>query len=580
MLDSMPLPFQAILWPLMGAGLGLALNRWLPGWVRRLVPTVAALASLVTLWTLKAGILERAEIPWQPLNLFRMSLTFSPDGLSLLIGIALAGAVAASALGIRGQQPERTLWHGLILLVLAGCLALIMATNFLSLAVGSALIDLALIFLVVRSSLREQAQRLSLSLVVPGVASTLFIFVSALQMDAELGHVSLFSQNLSEGPLVVIGVAGALRMLIFPFHVRQLQRPETAAALLLPIGAGGYLLARVQALTPVLSDRPAAMAFAVIGLLAGGLLTWSGSVRASSRSREDSAPDRWWIGMLVYQAGYLLSFVLLLAGATLWPIVSMVLVLAVLIIWWDATLEVQPSSSRGTEWLSAQVGPLWAKLRASTVDRLPLPYWWRTAQPGRLALAFLPATALASLAGMPLTLGARGRWPYYAAWLKRGDPSFLLILAADTLLIAGLWPALAASWEQSREYRPRPAALLAMIALTISTLLLGLAPGILSSGLNLRAEETPRVSVWGLGFLYMLPWLLGVWLARFRRLQQEHLEPVWNAVSLNWFYRGAGWAGERLVDVLRWLSKVGEGEGWWGWALIVLALGVILFAMR
>jgi hypothetical protein len=25
---------------------------------------------------------------------------------------------------------------------------------------------------------------------------------------------------------------------------------------------------------------------------------------------------------------------------------------------------------------------------------------------------------------------------------------------------------------------------------------------------------------------------------------------------------------------------VGEGDGWWGWALIVLALGVILFTMR
>jgi hypothetical protein len=580
MLDSMPLPFQAILWPLIGAGLVLALNRWLPGWARRLVPPAAAMASLVTLWALKGGIVERAEIVWKPLNLFRMSLTFTPDGLSLLIGIVLAGAAAAIALGIRGQQPEKTVWHGLILLVLAGCLVLIMAANFLSLAVGSALIDLALIFLVVRSSSREQGQRLSLSLVVPGVASTLLIFLSALQMDTELGHASLFSQNLSEGPLMVLGVAGALRTLTFPLHARQVQLPETAAALVLPVAAGGYLLARVQALAPVLSDRPAAMAFAIIGLLVGGLLTWSGSARASSRFREDPVPEKWWIGVLVYQAGYLLSFVLLLAGATPWPIVSMVLVLAVLIIWWDTALDAQVPSSRGMEWFSAQVRPRWNRLRASTVDRLPMPYWWRAAQPGRLAITFLPATALASLAGMPLTLGARGRWPHYAAWLKRGDPSLLLVLAADTLLVAGLWPALAASWEQSREYRPRPAALLAMIGLTVSTVLLGLAPGILSGGLGLKAVDTAEVSVWGLGLLYMLPWLLGVWLARFKGLQQRHLARIWDAASLNWFYRGAGWAGERLVDILRWLSKVGEGEGWWGWALIVLALGVILFTMR
>jgi hypothetical protein len=578
MLDSMPLPFQAILWPLVGAGLVLALNRWLPGWLRRLVPMAAALVSLGILWSLKSGPVERAEILWEPLNLFRMSLTFSPDGLSLLIGIALAGATAAVALGIRGRQPERTAWHGLILLVLAGSLALIMAANMLALAVGSALIDLALILLIVRSSGREQSQKLSLNLAVPGVASTMLIFFSALQMDAELGHASLFSQNLAEGPLIVIGVAGALRALVFPFHARQLHVPETAAALLLPIAAGGYLLARVQTLAPVLSDRPWAMAIAVVGLLAGGLLVWSGGVRA--RSGENPLPERWWIGLLVYQAGYLLSFVLLLAGGTPWPTVSMVLVLAVLTIWWDTTLHGPATSSRGLEWFSARARPWWNKVQASTVDRLPLPYWLRTIRLGRYAVALLPATALASLAGMPLTFGARGRWPQYAAWLKRGDPSLLLMLAADTLLVAGLWPALIASWEQSSDSRPRPAALLAMLGLTISTVLLGLAPGILSSGLNLKAVETAGVSAWGLGLLYVLPWLLGVWLARFKGLRSRHLERIWDAVSLNWFYRGVGWAGERLVNILRWLSKVGEGEGWWGWALIVLALGVILFAMR
>jgi len=580
MLDSMPLPFQAILWPLVGAGLVLALNRWLPGWLRRLVPTAAALVSLGILWSLKSGAVERAEILWEPLNLFRMSLTFSPDGLSLLVGIALAGAAAAVALGIHGRQPERTAWHGLILLVLAGSLALIMAANMLALAVGSALIDLALILWIVRSSSREQGQKLSLNLAVPGVASTMLIFFSALQMDAELGHASLFSQNLAEGPLIVIGVAGALRALVFPFHARRLHVPETAAALLLPIAAGGYLLARVQTLAPVLSDRPWAMAVAILGLLAGGLLTWSGSVRASARSGENPLPERWWIGLLVYQAGYLLSFVLLLAGGTPWPIVSMVLVLAVLTIWWDTTLDGPAPRSRGLEWFAARTRPWWNRLQASTVDRLPLPYWLRTIRLGRYAVALLPATALASLAGMPLTLGAQGRWPQYAAWLKRGDPSLLLILAADTLLVAGLWPVLIASWEQSGDSRPRPAALLAMLGLTISTVLLGLAPGILSSGLNLKAAETAGVSAWGLGLLYVLPWLLGVWLARFKGLRSRHLDRIWDAVSLDWFYGGVSWAGEQLVNTLRWLSKVGEGEGWWGWALIVLALGLILFTMR
>ncbi|NIV28021.1 MAG: hypothetical protein GWN58_00500, partial [Anaerolineae bacterium] len=94
-------------------------------------------------WSLKAEPAESAEIFWEPLNFFRMGLTLSPDGLSLLIGITLTAAAAALALGIRGEQPRETGWHGSVLLVLAGSLVVVMAANLLALAAGSALIDLA-----------------------------------------------------------------------------------------------------------------------------------------------------------------------------------------------------------------------------------------------------------------------------------------------------------------------------------------------------------------------------------------------------------------------------------------------------
>ncbi|NIV31304.1 MAG: hypothetical protein GWN58_17960, partial [Anaerolineae bacterium] len=320
MLDSVPLPFQAILWPLVGGGLILALNRLLPGWARRLVAMAAALASLVLLWSLKAEPAASAEILWEPLNFFRMGLTLSPDGLSLLIGIALAAAAAALSLGIRGHQPQKTGWHCSILLVLAGSLVVVMAANLLALATGSALIDLALLLLVLRSPDRdEDTGRMSLGLVVPGVVSTLLLFFSALRMDAELGHGSLLSQNLSEETLVIVGLAGALRALVFPFHARKLRGPETVAALLLTLGAGGYLLARVQAMAPVISGHSWVKVVAVIGLLASGLMTWSGSAQLKARGNGDCLPARWWTGILAYQAGYVLMFVLLLAGGTPWP---------------------------------------------------------------------------------------------------------------------------------------------------------------------------------------------------------------------------------------------------------------------
>jgi hypothetical protein len=35
------------------------------------------------------------------------------------------------------------------------------------------------------------------------------------------------------------------------------------------------------------------------------------------------------------------------------------------------------------------------------------------------------------------------------------------------------------------------------------------------------------------------------------------------------------WVGKRLEGLVFWLGQVGEGGGWWGWALIILALGAI-----
>jgi hypothetical protein len=118
-----------------------------------------------------------------------------------------------------------------------------------------------------------------------------------------------------------------------------------------------------------------------------------------------------------------------------------------------------------------------------------------------------------------------------------------------------------------------------MLALAAAILILGVAPGVLAGGLGLSAAETLGVSVWGLGLLYVLPWLLGTWLARFSVKVAHYAEPVGRIVSLDWFFRAGAWVSLRLVGGIHWLGQVGEGEGWWGWALIILALGALLLSM-
>jgi hypothetical protein len=581
MLNSIPVPLQAIFWPLAGAVFTLVLSRLLPNWAHRLLAMAAALASLAALWSLRAGTVERVEIIWVPLQFFRMSPALYPDGLSLLVGIMLAGVTSAMVLSIRGREARRTSWHSLMLVALAGCLAATMAANLLALALGSALIDLALIAIaILAASDAESSQRMPVRLTVPGVASTLVLFWGALQMDTQVGHASFLSQNQPEGTLVLVGVAGMLRSLVFPLHPRGLRTPEIAASLLLPVGVGGYLLVRVQALAPALSARPWAMIVAAIGLLGGGLLVWSASSDLSLRRDDASVSGRIWSGVLVHQTGVLLGFVLFLAGATPWPLLSLVLALGILIVWWDGVAGTEEGAgSGGPAWLGQRIQTWGGRARSSAAVRFSRLECWRDSWFGRYGKGLLPAIALASLAAVPLTVGARGRWYLYAAWLQRGNTSLLVALAADTFLAAGLWIALGSSLAQARKHRPRVPTLLASIALAIPIVVLGIAPGVLGQGMGFRNAERSTVSAWGLGILYVLPWLLGVWLARMRGRLRDPLQRVYDVVNLDWLYRAASWVGQRLIGSIYWLGKVGEGEGWWGWALIVLAIGVILLTV-
>ena len=88
------------------------------------------------------------------------------------------------------------------------------------------------------------------------------------------------------------------------------------------------------------------------------------------------------------------------------------------------------------------------------------------------------------------------------------------------------------------------------------------------------------VSPWGMGLLYFLPWLVGIWLASLATRWRRVTPLVQSILGLDWLYRAAGRVGRYVGAVGYWLGQVGEGEGWWGWALIILALGAIFLSGR
>lgn len=585
MLDSVPVPLQAILWPLAGGAIVLTVGRPLPNWLRRLVALAFGVVSLVVLWSLRSGGAGRVEVFWEPVNLFRMSPVFQVDGLALLVTLTLAAFTIVAVLGIRGSVPRTTAWHGLVLIALAGCLAMAFAANLLALAIASALVDLAVVAIAASTTGNEPGDRRSTwRMAGPGIVSTLLLLAGALWMDTQVGHASLLGRELPAEVLIVMGVAGLFRLMVYPLFPSVVRTPEAAAAMLLPVGMGIYLLARVQSLEAVLPEQQWMLILGGIALLAGGLLAWTKTVA----SRPDDGDAEWetppaWPSMAVHQTGYAALFVVLVDPSIPWPLPSLVFALGALTIWWDGNQDVPVSAGPGSlDGIRQGFRDYWDQARSGLSERIPAIGRWRESWPGQHVKALLPVIALASLAGLPLTVGTLGRWSFYATLLDDAAGALLIVaLIADTLLVAGLWAALRGALAQSSTRQTALGALLAMTILAVMIVAIGVSPGAVATTLGLETARRPDVSAWGLGLLYALPWLAGSWLAHSWLSRSDgrlgnSLNTVWQVASLDWLYRAADWVGQRLVGAIHWLGLVGEGEGWWGWALIILALGTIL----
>ncbi|MEJ2210168.1 MAG: hypothetical protein P8129_14190 [Anaerolineae bacterium] len=577
MIESIPIPFQALLWPLLGAALIGILGRLLPGWIRRLVAATAAGLPVLALWSLRDVPLERVEIFWEPLGFFRASPSLYTDPLSLTSGILLCVVATALLLGIRARRRAGAPWHGLLLLSLAGALAMAMASNLLTLALGSGLLDLALVGLALwAGGDPERGREMSLWLAVPGVVSTLVLAASALNLDVSAGHTSLLARELPAATVTLLGIAALLRLSLFPLHPRGLRGPQNAAALLLPTGAGIYLLARVQAISAGLWSPAWLLLLGSIALLAGGLLVWAGGL---ATRRQDGPPRLagFWAGLLIHQVGSALLFGILLGTASPWPLISLPFALGALAIWWQAAVEHKDNAGRSRlQRLWQRTEPRRADLQQRAIARIPALGYLRGSRFMGWLMVLLPLLILASVAGAPLTAGARVRWPIYAALLKRASGTLLIILAADTFVIAGLGSALRAGLVRAGDRRLSPAPLVAAAALSFLLILLPLFPG----GLGLKPVRASGISVWGLGLIFVLPWLLGAWLSGLRVRLQDYAGAVQSLVELGWLYDALGWLGQRLVFFFAWLGQIGEGDGWWGWALIILALGAIFLGTR
>jgi formate hydrogenlyase subunit 3/multisubunit Na+/H+ antiporter MnhD subunit len=202
--------------------------------------------------------------------------------------------------------------------------------------------------------------------------------------------------------------------------------------------------------------------------------------------------------------------------------------------------------------------------------------------------------AMASLAGVPLTLGFVGRWHLYHSLLTGGNLVFLaLSLLAETFLFAALlkmWSAISIRVFPP-EFAYQKSSVVGAALLAAPVLMLGLHPSVLRTLMEAVSFPTladllrsTSVVQWVALFLP----LLGGYLLRseaFRRHRRrifDPVEPFWlkltTALRLEWLYGLLGQIAGGAAGALRIVGRVSEGGGYLGWIVVVGLLALARFS--
>ena len=499
---------------------------------------------------------------WRPF--LGSELAYHVDGLAFLFAalMALVGlATVTPGLGRDGSSEGSS--HATLLALLAAGFSFVFSANLITLCASWVIFDLAFLWALAASdrggSRGTEGGRLTMR-IVPRVLNLSCLACLSLLAAAVLPGDDGFSLRSSSISLPVFGLillAALMRVGLYPLHLWipigvEAKLPARALLHLVPVSAGLYLLARLSVWAgDVLSlskggGLPYGQALIVAGSLAffiGALLAWI-----------EADPGKTLSFIMISQVGYAVTSLAIAKPLT------MVVVLASslnLIICLGLLFLCLDKSELGSLWVKAATG-----------------------------------LAMASLAGVPLTLGFVGRWHLYHFLLTRGSLAFLApSLLAETVLFAALfkmWSAISIRvFPPEFAYQRSSAVGAALLAAPV--LILGLHSPTLSHLLETVSFPTladllrsTTIVQWAALFLP----LLGGYLLHseaFRRYRQKIFDPVESfwlklaaALRLEWLYGFLGQIAGGVADALQIVGRVSEGSGYLGW-IAVLGLLAFLF---
>jgi len=502
----------------------LARFRWLS-----LIAVIATGAATVALLLLMPRLPATVVVlDWRPVTAFGSTASLRVDGTAWLLGLALliAGfSVALVWLAAPGQSPPAA--RGLTLTMLAVGLGSIFAANILTVALCWGMLDALFCLTLLAHGGPTSGRRAQLALGINGLATLAVWIVAAL---IEQDHLSPYWHLLLLPPTarILMGLAAALRLGLYPLHIWQPveligESDRSILLYLTPAMAGLALWARL-AVIQGLPEGNLWPAIALVTALIGGALAWIQPDPGESLPHLALGCG----GMLILTATIGKTPAALAAGSASWLLGL-------------TALFVGRSFARGA------TGWLWA----------------------------IPAAlGVATLAGLPPTLGFASRAAFYQGASSGPIWIFILAIVAEILLISAMLRRLltpdATSLPQSA--LARIGYIVALIVAAAPVIVLGVIPSPAAAPMT------------GLSAMAWIGWaaplaggaVLVITIERLRpRIHQWEIAAS-QVLRLDWLYslflnltRGVARGGLWLADVL-------EGDGAFLWMFLILAL-VLLY---
>jgi formate hydrogenlyase subunit 3/multisubunit Na+/H+ antiporter MnhD subunit len=469
---------------------------------------------------------------WRPF--FESDLAYHVDRLAFLFATLMTLVALATVITCLGRS-EGSSYAALLALLAAG-LSFVFSANLITLCLSWVIFDLTLLWALARLQIAPRVPRiLNLSWL-----ACLSLLAAALLLGAD--SLSPRSGPISAPVVGLVLLAALIRVGLYPLHLWMpigVEAGLSARSLLhlVPASVGLYLLTRLSAWDS--SGLPYGPALTIAGGLAsliGALLAWVETDRSKSLSF-----------IMISQVGYAVASLAVAQPPTMvaWPSLNLVLCLGLLFLSQDRS----------------ELGGLWAKAASGL--------------------------AMASLAGVPLTLGFVGRWYLYHSLLI-GSRLALLVptLLAETFLFAALlrmWVVVSIRVFPP-EFAYRKASVVGAALLAVPILVLGLHPPVL--GYLMKTVSFPTLtsllcstsfSQW---MALFLPLLGSYLLQRYRQRIFDPLEAFWpwlsKALRLEWLYGLLGQIADGAAGALWIVGRVSEGRGYLGW-VVVVGLLVLLF---